>query len=242
MIARNDRRVVQRLRHALIERGVPVAQTVLFGSRARGDHETDSDYDVLVIVDWVDSALRRTIADCAWEVSAEEELEIAPIVATTHEMEQSPFRASLLMQAVRRDGVLISAESAEPAETSDRVDNAPDWNYRDCVMTPDDIRVLVQARLAQARESLGDAQALLAVGGSGRSIVNRSYYAMFYSVLALLQTISQVPRRHRGAIGLFDREFIRPGLLPRELSTDLHRIFETRQADGYLEIAPVSLD
>jgi uncharacterized protein (UPF0332 family) len=66
-------------------------------------------------------------------------------------------------------------------------------------MSSEDIRQLVQARIRQAVETLEDARTLLATGRSGRFIVNRSYYSMFYSVLALLQTINRVPRKHQGA-------------------------------------------
>jgi uncharacterized protein (UPF0332 family) len=93
-------------------------------------------------------------------------------------------------------------------------------------MNPEDIRQLVQARIGQAVESLEDAQTLLEAGRSGRSIVNRSYYSMFYGVLALLQTINRIPRKHQSAISFFDREFVHKGLLTRELSADLHRVFE----------------
>jgi uncharacterized protein (UPF0332 family) len=52
-------------------------------------------------------------------------------------------------------------------------------------MNAEDIRQLVQGRIEQAVESLADAKTLLTTGRSGRSVVNRSYYAMFYCVLAL---------------------------------------------------------
>jgi uncharacterized protein (UPF0332 family) len=50
-------------------------------------------------------------------------------------------------------------------------------------MTPEDIRQLVRGRIEQAVESLADAKTLFASGRSGRSIVNRSYYSMFYKTL-----------------------------------------------------------
>jgi len=109
-------------------------------------------------------------------------------------------------------------------------------------VNPEDIRQLVQARIGQAVESLEDAQPLLQAGRSGRSIVNRSYDSIFYGVLTLLQTINRIPRKHQGAISLFDREFAHKGLLTRELSADLHRVFEARQQDDYQKLEPVSLD
>ena len=41
---------------------------------------------------------------------------------------------------------------------------------------------------------------------------------------------------------MFDREFVHRGFLSKELSFDLHRIFELRQLDDYQRIEPVSLD
>ncbi len=87
-------------------------------------------------------------------------------------------------------------------------------------MNSEDIRQLVQGRIEQAVESLADAKTLLTTGRGGRSIVNRSYYAMFYCVLALLQTINKTPRKHQCAISFFGREFVHRGLLPKELSFD----------------------
>ena len=45
---------------------------------------------------------------------------------------------------------------------------------------------LIQYRLDLATEVLTDAQKLFQAQGSPRSIVNRSYYAMFYTALAVL--------------------------------------------------------
>jgi len=64
-----------------------------------------------------------------------------------------------------------------------------------------------------------------------RTVVNRAHYAAFYAVLALLQTIGKTPRKHKGALTLFDTEFIRTGLLSKELSGALHELFDARQID-----------
>lgn len=96
-----------------------------------------------------------------------------------------------------------------------------------------DVRTLVRHRLEQAKTALNDAKFLSDGQRSPQSIVNRAYYAMFYAVLALLQQIGQVPSRHVGMISLFDREFVAKGAFPRELSRQLHRAFELRQASDY---------
>ncbi len=107
-------------------------------------------------------------------------------------------------------------------------------------MKDDEILVLIQHRLEQAEESLEDAKVLLDAGRSPRSIINRSYYAMFYAVLALLQKIGKVPHKHSGAISLFDTEFVLKDLFSKELSRDLHDIFNLRQVSDYQVIQQVT--
>jgi uncharacterized protein (UPF0332 family) len=69
------------------------------------------------------------------------------------------------------------------------------------------VEVLVKYRIEQAEESL-EAATVLLEKKMERQSVNRAYYAMFYSVLALLATRKQETSKHSGAISLFDKEFV----------------------------------
>jgi len=104
----------------------------------------------------------------------------------------------------------------------------------------EEIASLIRYRLEQARTALSDAKFLLEGDRSPQSIVNRAYYAMFYSVLALLQNIGRVPSKHTGVISLFDTEFVLKGVFPRELSKNFHKAFELRQVSDYKTFNPVS--
>jgi len=107
-------------------------------------------------------------------------------------------------------------------------------------MKSDDIAVLIKYRLEQAQVALDDAKYLIDGGRSPQSIVNRSYYAMFYAVLALLQKSGNIPSKHSGAIGLFDKEFVKKDIFPKKLSKSLHRAFEQRQAFDYKIVEKLS--
>jgi len=72
---------------------------------------------------------------------------------------------------------------------------------------------LVKTRLDQSLETLEDARALLSAGRSPPSILNRSYYGVFYAALALLQTIGETPSKHSGVLSLFDIEFYKRGVV-----------------------------
>jgi len=104
-------------------------------------------------------------------------------------------------------------------------------------MTSDErLQELVKLRMRQASETLHEARILVAEH-AGRGAVSRAYYAMFYAVLAILATKGVGTSKHSGAISLFDREFIKPGDLPRGLSRSLHMAFERRQQADYGELA-----
>jgi len=101
-------------------------------------------------------------------------------------------------------------------------------------------KILIQYRVEQAKEALDEAQTLYDHGKSPRSVINRSYYAMFYAALALLITIEKGTSKHRGVIALFDTEFINQNIFPKEMSKVLHHAFDMRQAGDYREMAKIS--
>ena len=48
MLTDVDLQLAERLKHALIEHNIPLYKTIVFGSRARGDHRENSDFDIAV--------------------------------------------------------------------------------------------------------------------------------------------------------------------------------------------------
>jgi hypothetical protein len=62
---------------------------------------------MLVVVGKLHRTIRQTISDCAWEAGFQDCLVIVPVVVTRDEMEHSPLRSSLLMQAIREEGVSV---------------------------------------------------------------------------------------------------------------------------------------
>ena len=83
-------------------------------------------------------------------------------------------------------------------------------------MITENIQALVKYRLEQADEAL-EAAGVLLEKGLDRQAINRAYYAMFYGVLALLATRKLETSKHSGAISLFDKEFIKPGVFSKDL-------------------------
>jgi len=105
-----------------------------------------------------------------------------------------------------------------------------------------DMKTLIKYRLEQAQIAIEDGTYLLNGNRSPQSIVNRSYYAMFYATLALLQETGKIPSKHTGVISLFDTEFVLKNIFPKELSKDLHKAFDLRQITDYKIIDPMTSD
>lgn len=100
---------------------------------------------------------------------------------------------------------------------------------------PEQLQALVRYRLQQAAETLREANLLLDQS-AWRGAQNRAYYAMFYAVHALLATRQLGTSKHSGVLALFDREFVKPGLLPTALSRSLRLAFNRRQSWDYGEV------
>lgn len=91
-----------------ISRRLKLHQMILFGSRARGDAEPDSDMDVLVILEGVlDDGADVYVSHCAWEAGFEFGMVVSSVVFSRSEWKEGPERDSLLAQAVRKEGVPV---------------------------------------------------------------------------------------------------------------------------------------
>lgn len=95
---------------------------------------------------------------------------------------------------------------------------------------------LIKYRMEQAKESIDDARFLLDNNRSLRLIANRAYYAMFYAILALLQSKGLGSSKHSGAIALFNKEFIKEKIFPVEMSHNVKRAFDMRHKGDYKEL------
>ena len=101
-----EKNILDKFKLLLMKR-VKLHYLVLFGSRARGDAEPDSDMDVLVVVDELTKEVEDYISDCAWEASFKHGIVMVSIVFSINERDRSPERSSLLAEAIREEGIFI---------------------------------------------------------------------------------------------------------------------------------------
>lgn len=105
-----------------------------------------------------------------------------------------------------------------------------------------DLETIFSYRMRQTEETLAEAVRMLEIGFSPRSIVNRSYYAMFYAVLALFIHFDTPHKtsKHSGVIGIFNKEFIHTGKLDARFAKMFYDLFDERMELDYRDFAEVS--
>jgi predicted nucleotidyltransferase len=101
-----DRETARELRRRL-EQGVKIEDFRVFGSRARGEATPDSDLDVYLVISELTSALRRWIDEISWEVGFDRDRVISTLVTTRRGLEQGPFGAQPVVQAIEREGIRL---------------------------------------------------------------------------------------------------------------------------------------
>jgi uncharacterized protein len=105
ILAPGDQAALDRLKEVL-RRDFGLVKLVLYGSKARGDSDTESDIDVLVVlgreVDW---RTKRAIYDVCFDIGLKYDVLIQPVVFSEAAYESPRFRVTPLLQNVAAEGV-----------------------------------------------------------------------------------------------------------------------------------------
>jgi len=101
-----DLNIIKKLSQRL-KRSLNIIEVILFGSRARGTNETDSDFDVCIIVEDLNTTIRDLIFTIAWEISLEEGVVITPLIFKREEVQDSPITESPIYNTILREGIRV---------------------------------------------------------------------------------------------------------------------------------------
>ena len=105
-VIENDYIIAKELKERL-SKIVRLVDFRVFGSRARGDTDEYSDMDIFIEVEYLDKQLKKQIRDITWEIGFENSTYISPLIFTRYEIEDSPLRASPIVQNITEEGVKV---------------------------------------------------------------------------------------------------------------------------------------
>lgn len=106
-------------------------------------------------------------------------------------------------------------------------------------MLSEEIICLSKTRLDIAKERIAFADDIIKLGDY-KTVANRSYYAVFSAMRAVLALDGFDSKKHSGIIAEFRRNYLKTELLPKELSNIIDALVEIRQGSDYDDFYVVS--
>ena len=91
---------------------------------------------------------------------------------------------------------------------------------------------LSKTRLDIAKERIAYADEIMKLGDY-KTVANRSYYAVFSAMRAVLALDGFDSKKHSGIIAEFRKNYLKTGILPKELSPMIDGLLEARQGSDY---------
>ncbi|MHC1777085.1 MAG: HEPN domain-containing protein [Lentimicrobium sp.] len=100
---------------------------------------------------------------------------------------------------------------------------------------------LIQYRLAEAKDTQADVELLISHDRL-RAAINRIYYSMFYSLMALGLKYEFESSKHVRLIGWFNKKFIFEGLIDSKYGKIINKAFNRRTKGDYDSFIEFDLD
>ena len=200
-----------------------VVELYLYGSRARGDHHPDSDYDVFVVLHERTRDTIDTLYDAVVDVVCDSASLVSLKIVTREQFRRLVVEGNPLVANVLQDGVpLAPVRKWRPPGT------APCPVDRDASTSEQ----LIAAYRERARQKL-DVARRLRDSGDHDDAISRAYYAAFHAARALLTSAGEQPRTHHGTVTLFNLLFVKTGKMSRRTGRFFSNLKDDRESADY---------
>lgn len=200
-----------------------VQRVILYGSKARGDAEQESDIDLLVATTDGYERVKKICYDFEYDNAF-----VAPMVFSREDWENYQRLKLPFYVNVRRVGIELWDELAARLEETKVPLDFPEGEFR-----PLDYETIQVIRLyvAESREMWRNAQV---IEDDGRSLyaMPSAYRAAFSLATAVLYTVNVVRAKHKGVRDAISQFLVKPKLLEQEYKDIYGHLFDAR---GYVD-------
>lgn len=85
----------------------PLVDFRVFGSRAKGTANEESDLDLFIEVEHIDKPLKQKLSEIIWDVGYEVGMVISPLFFSRNEIEKGPMRSSFIIESIMTEGIPV---------------------------------------------------------------------------------------------------------------------------------------
>lgn len=192
--------------------GDHIAHVWLFGSKARGDSDEESDVDLLIVARDGSDVLGEAVSEIAYDLSLEHGVLLCEHIVSAYRFAQMRARQEFIYKNIVGEGVDLWPLVKSPRVAEERAPYNTGSEEQQDYGTYEDY---LKERLSRAYEDITDAHRSLDVG-SYRLALNRAYYAVFHVATATLALLGQERRRHSAVESAFHEYLIKPGFIEPE--------------------------
>jgi len=104
-LAEKDQKAIQ-LASEILREKFPVQKVILFGSKARGDDDEESDIDLLLLtnrmISWEE---RKAVIDALFDIELACDVVISPLISTCSEWNEGMFSVMPIHNEISREGI-----------------------------------------------------------------------------------------------------------------------------------------
>lgn len=204
--------------------GDQVARVILFGSRARGDHEPESDIDLLIVT----SDGKTEVHEVALRLGYDEPYLSVRVMSAAEYQRHQRSRDPLYVN-IRRDGIELWDPNEWLAEQQTVPLNIVEGEPR---IMDEAAKETIQTYLGLAQEGLQDAR-VLKDQGSLRGANSRAYYGAHYALVAALYSLNVIRSKHSGIESAISQFMVKPGLIEEEFKDIFKELRKVREDSDY---------